>query len=229
MKRLIKLLLDFGFLGVIKTIKFNLMYFPLREGIYMPVFLTSKVKVHNMGKNRIILHEVGKRKTGLLRIGFLDRDIDKPSSLNIKGTIILRGCGVRSIAPGAIIYVREMAILEINESLSVSFDLKLRCSNKIVIGKDNMWSQYNVVMDSDAHTIYDENGEHINNNKEIIFGDHVWLGCRCIVLKGSKIADGSVIGSGSLVKKQVEIDNAIYGGVGPILLKKNIRWDRKTI
>lgn len=48
-----------GILGVIKTIYFNLRYFPFRDGIYMPVVLTSNVEIKNMYKNGIIFENAG--------------------------------------------------------------------------------------------------------------------------------------------------------------------------
>lgn len=134
---------------------------------------------------------------------------------------------MHSFAPGAIIYVGKNAILEIDEGFSASHDLKLYCRYRISIGKDNMWSYYNIVMDNDGHHICDANGVHINDNREVIFGNHVWLACRCIVLKGSKIANGSIIGSGSLVRKGTPEENAAYAGNGPELKKRNVFWNRK--
>ena len=158
----------------------------------------------------------------------MDYCYNKPSMLNILGKVVLKGNGMHSFSPGTILYVGKDATLEIGEGFSASHDLKLYCRHKITIGKDNMWSYYNVVMDNDGHHIYDEKGQHINENKEVVFGDHVWLGCRCIVLKGSKIASGCVIGSGTTVRKNLAIANSIYGS-GPEPLKENIVWNRKLV
>ena len=50
------------------------------------------------------------------------------------------------------------------------------------------------------------------SEKEIILGDDVWLGVNVIVLKGVTISDGVVIGSGSVVTKNIPA-NEIWGGV----------------
>lgn len=154
---------------------------------------------------------------------------DHSSVINIKGKLLLKGNGVHSFSPGTILYVGEGAILEIDEYFSASHDLKIYCRHRIIIGKDNMWSYHIVVMDNDGHHIYDEDGNHINRNKEVVIGDHVWLGCRCIVLKGSSIANGSVIASGTTVRKGLQKENSIYGNSGPEPLKDHIRWDRKLV
>lgn len=154
---------------------------------------------------------------------------DKPSMLNVLGIFILRGNGIHSFSPGTILYVGPGATLDISEGFTASHDLKIYCRYKITIGKDNMWSYYNVVMDNDGHHIFDEDRKHVNVNKEVVFGNHVWLGCRCIVLKGSKVADGAVIASGTTIRKELIKPNSIYGGNGAEPLKENISWDRKLV
>ena len=228
--RLFHALSTIGFMGIIKTLAFNFRYLPFKQAIHIPVVLSSKVKVVNMGRGRLVLDDLGGGKFSTLRIGFQDLEYcyNKPSMVNILGKMVLKGRS-HSFSPGAIIYVGKDAVLEIGESFTVSHDLKLYCRHKITIGKDNMWSYYNVVMDNDGHHIYDADRNHINQNKEVVFGNHVWMGCRCLVLKGSRIPDGNVIATGSIVRKKIEGQNSIYGGVGPELLKEHINWDRKLV
>lgn len=148
--------------------------------------------------------------------------------LNILGRLVLKGSGAHSFSPGTILYVGEDATLEIDEGFTASHDLKIYCRHKITIGKDNMWSYYNVVMDNDGHHIFNQEGSHINKNQPVVFGNHVWMGCRCIVLKGSKIANGSMIASGTTVRKVFSEENCIYAD-GSEPLRSNIRWDRNLV
>ena len=222
----------FGYLGLkgfAKTIVFNFKYLPFHQAINLPILMSGKVKFGYMKKGAIVL--VGGGKRGTLRIGLQDRQYcyDKPSFFNIYGKLILKGNGIHSFAPGAQVYVGGDAILSIDEGFTVSHDLKIYCKYKITFGKNNMWSYYNIVMDNDGHHIYDQEMNHINKNKEILFGDDVWLGGRCTVQKGSVIPRGCVIGSDSLVRKKLETECAVYAGDGPQLIKQNIVWDRKLV
>ena len=218
-----------GIGGTFKTIMFNFRYFPLYLAWKLPVTMTSKVKVRNMHRGGIVLKNCG--GWGILCLGGIDKEYcyDHDSVINIVGTLVLDGSGWRCFAPGAIIYVGDGATLTIGKDFSSSHDLKIYCRHKITIGNDNMWSYYNVVMDNDGHYIYDETGNHINSNSEVIFGNHVWMGCRCTVLKGSIIPDGSIVGSNSQVREKLTCRNAIYAGNGPVVIKENISWDRNLI
>lgn len=79
-------------------------------------------------------------------------------------------------------------------------------------------------MDTDSHTILDMQKNKINENKEIIIGDHVWIGCRSIILKGTKIPDNSIIGAGSLVTKELQNENTIFTGNPIKAIKSDISW-----
>ena len=86
-----------------------------------------------------------------------------------------------------------------------------------------MWSFDNLIMDTDAHYIFNEKGEMISHNAGITVGDHVWLGCRNAILKGATIPDGSIIGAGGVVTKSLAKKNSVY--VGNQLLREGIDWN----
>ena len=50
-----------------------------------------------------------------------------------------------------------------------------------------------LVMDTDEHPIYNKEHERINPDKPILVGDHVWIGCKCALLKGAEIPNGFVL------------------------------------
>lgn len=77
----------------------------------------------------------------------------------------------------------------------------------------------------DSHAIL-QDGIKINEEADVIIGKHVWIGSGATILKGVNIADGSVIGSGSIVTTDVEA-NAIYAGNPARKVKSNISWTRK--
>ncbi|WP_410240498.1 acyltransferase [Sphingobacterium thalpophilum] len=56
-------------------------------------------------------------------------------------------------------------------------------------------------------------------------GNNVWIGCRCLILKGSHIPDNCVVGANSLVSKRLETKSAVYGGEALRILKEEIIWE----
>lgn len=51
-----------------------------------------------------------------------------------------------------------------------------------------------------------------NEIKPISIGNNVWIGTRCIVLKGVSIGDGSIVAAGSVVTKSIS-QGELWGGV----------------
>lgn len=214
-------------IGILKTIWFNFRYLPFRQAIVLPVVLARDVSIRRC--HRYFLSIEGVLKTGCLRFGFGDRDhnYDQKCSLSILGKIILKGSGVHAFGPGTCLRIGAKGTLVVGNHFTCSVNNRIYCSHKITIGEDNMWSFDNVIMDTDSHTILSESGDRINQNREVIFGNHVWLGCRNIVLKGAKVPDGCIVASGSIITKKFKNENSIISSNGKVI-KQNIHWNRKT-
>lgn len=68
--------------------------------------------------------------------------------------------------------------------------------------------------------------EYISSeDRNIIIGNDVWIGARCIIFEGVTIGDGAVIAAGSILRKDVP-PYAVVGGVDKIL---KYRFDKKTV
>lgn len=163
----------------------------------------------------------------MLRFGFGDRllNADTKSAISIKGKLRLKGSGVHAFGPGLTLGIGKEGILTIGDNFTASVRNRISCSNSITIGDDNMWSFDNVIMDSDTHQICDEQEKVVNYNKPIVFGNHVWLGCRNIVMKGAAIPDGCMVASGSKITSVYTEPNSIITSNKKII-KSNIHWKR---
>ena len=95
--------------------------------------------------------------------------------------------------------------------------------NAIKIGEDCLFADQIELWASDSHTIYNKEDEIINKEKPVIIGNKVWVGSRVIILKGITIADGSIIGMGSLVVNDVPATCVSVGSPNRVI-KENIRW-----
>lgn len=99
----------------------------------------------------------------------------------------------------------------------------------IQCGKDCMFSNTIVVRTSDSHPIFDINtGERINNAKSVIIGNHVWIAPGTKIMKGAYIHDGTIIGSNSIITKEIP-SNVLAVGMPARVVKENICWTRDKL
>jgi acetyltransferase-like isoleucine patch superfamily enzyme len=77
----------------------------------------------------------------------------------------------------------------------------------------------------DGHPIYDlQSGERLNVATHLIVEDRVWLARQVSVLKNVVIGEGSIVGTLSLVTRDVP-KNVIAAGVPARMIRENIRWE----
>lgn len=122
-------------------------------------------------------------------------------------------------------------LLKIGKNTSVNnTKFRLYGNNRtIAVGKDCMFS-YNIeIWTGDGHAIFKQNSTSPSNiDKDVIIGNHVWLGAYTKLLKGTCIPDNSVVGMASLVNKNFSEKNIILSGVPARIIKTHVRWDRKA-
>ena len=62
--------------------------------------------------------------------------------------------------------------------------------------------------------------ENYQETDKIQIGDYCFIGTRCLLLKGSKIPNKSLLAAGSIVTKKFEEECNIYGGIPAVFIKK---------
>lgn len=99
----------------------------------------------------------------------------------------------------------------------------------IIIGEDCMFATNNQICTDDAHPIYDVNtGNRINFSKDVILGNHVWVGYGATLLGGANVSSGSVIGAYALVNK-THSNNCLVVGMPAKTIKHDIFWERAPL
>lgn len=99
----------------------------------------------------------------------------------------------------------------------------------IHIGEDCLFSNGIEIHTTDYHSITDMKGKRINPSESVYIGNHVWIGLRTIVLKGSAISSNSIVGASSLVNKKFYEENIIIAGNPAGIKKQNVNWDIRNI
>lgn len=105
------------------------------------------------------------------------------------------------------------------------------CEGKrIEIGRDCMFSHDVDVRNTDSHSILNEKGERINPSADIIIGEHVWVGIRSTILKGSVIPPNAIVAAQSLVTNSLKAsEHTLIAGIPAEVIKTNISWTRDRL
>lgn len=206
--------------GVPKSIYVNFRLLPFSQAIYLPIIVSHKTKLRALS-GKVTL---GKVKTGIVRIGFGGTDMMdyryERTILKITGSIHFSG--KTKIGVGARIMVSGE--LKLGEHFDITGDATLICAKKISIGNNTMIAWQTLLMDTDQHAVYNKNNKCINKNKEIILGNNVWIGAKCVILKGVTLADGSIVGANTTVTKSFSQKNSIILGNPNRTVQKEVRW-----
>lgn len=134
--------------------------------------------------------------------------------------------GSACIAKGSYILV-EKANITFGNNFHGGNNLKVIARDSITFGNNILTAWDCTIMDSDGHTICDNNTNTvINKSRPIIIEDNVWLGCNVCILKGTHIKANTVIAAGTLLSKELEEENSVYGYKKGLLtqIKKSIFW-----
>ena len=105
---------------------------------------------------------------------------------------------------------------------------------RMVLGKDCMLSSGIEMRTGDSHSIVlaGTEGEEIvriNPSKDVVLGDHIWVGTRAMVLKGSRIPDDSIVGAASLVTGSFEEAGCALAGNPAKVVREGVSWKRERI
>lgn len=141
-------------------------------------------------------------KPFVIRIGFHTVGCTNPHDrtiLSVKKGGKLTFLGSAHIGRWSKIIVNGNGCLTLGDNFAISASTDIVCYKNITFGRDIQFSWDCLVMDSDTHTILDEQMNKSNENRAVVFGNKIWIGCRCTVMKGSIIPDNCVIGACSFV------------------------------
>ena len=216
----------FDFFNIIcsipKTLRFNLHYFPLKTALKLPVIVSHRTYLREL-HGKVMLPE--KVERAMIKIGFGDvGHYDRKRSRTIwqvSGTVGFGGKA--SIGHGSKISVRGN--LEFGTGFNMTAESTIVCAKEIRFGRDCLLSWDILVMDTDEHPLYNKENTRINPDKAIRVGDHVWIGCKCVLLKGAEVPNDTVVAAGTLLTSSFAGENQVIGGNPPTVLKHDVRWE----
>ena len=166
-----------------------------------------------------------------------------------KGNIVL--AGPRSAIPASIHFQGNNGLVILGEHCTWFADLAIRLSSddellfwgarassngtsivlsgegmSVIVGEDCMFAADTVIRTSDLHSILSlEDGSWLNPPESVLLEPHVWVGQEAMLLKGSQVGTGSIIGAKSLVNGKIPPES-IAAGLPAKVIRRGVSWDR---
>jgi len=211
-------------LALPNTLRFNFKYFPFKQAIKLPVYVSHRVWLMQINGNIQIEGPIrrGMITIGFGRIGIFDRQNSRSIWL-VAGRVVFKGSA--RIGHGSKVSVGGRGKLILGDRFTISAESTIVTNKKVEIGNNVLFSWDILLADTDFHDIKNSGGEVINPDAPVIIGDNVWVGCRSMILKGSKIPSGTIVAAGTTITSTVNYGkNSIVGGNPVNILKENVYW-----
>lgn len=157
---------------------------------------------------------------------FYDETLSDHISVSIRGVGNTVRFGKNIMVNQLVIWLGNHGRVEIGAGTTI-VNIKIYAAYaSVFIGKDCLFSSEVVLRTHDAHHIFDRNTlSRINDSKDTVLHDHVWVGARGYLLAGTEIGTGSVVGANAVTSGQFK-DHVIIAGVPAKVIREDICWSR---
>lgn len=184
--------------------------------LYRVLRIIGRNHVQIKGKNNKIV--VGKNsilKDCVFQIFGSDNQIIIGNHTNLSGAhLMIRGNHLHIVIGDETAIVASRAQPTMINAVGASVEIGKQCglSNSIEIHT------------SDYHDILDMEGKKVNFDQKVILEDHIWVGLRCILLKGTHIASNCIVGANSLLNQVYTESNTLLAGSPGKVVKTGVIW-----
>lgn len=103
------------------------------------------------------------------------------------------------IARGIRLWAHKGGELIIRDETVLDENVEIVAWERVVIGRACYLGWDVLIMDTDLHPVKNRP----LNNRQVIIGDNVFIGCRVMILKGVTIGDNAVVHPGAIVTRDV--------------------------
>lgn len=210
-------------LSLPKTLAFNLRYFPLARALRLPVLISHRVRLARLGG----AVELQAARFGCVRIGFPSNDAFSAAGTggvwSVTGRVSFGGA--LTMGPGArILCAGDLAL---GDAIDINANCLLACARRISVGAHGLWAWNVTVMDHDFHPLYDAGGSVVNEPAPVEIGAEGWLGAGVTVLKGARLARGTVAGAGAVVSGGCDEAGCVIAGNPARIVRRGVTWRRR--
>ena len=172
--------------------------------------------------------------------------LSKTAQIHLHGSVYINDNKIKGSKAESLILLRDDSKWIVNGAVQLYYGTTIQVHNgaELVMGEAHMNTGTTIVcaykmrfgqmvstargvfiFDSDHHPIYNSDDYRINDAKEVIIEDHVWIGLKSTILKGTHIKSGSVVSAHSLISGEIP-GNALIATMPARPVMKDIRWER---
>lgn len=191
--------------------------------------------------NRVIVNPNESEMKDNSKITFLGKN----NILYVEDGVCLSRSDIKFFANNSLVYLRQskytyVVIIDVYNDSTVyigrdcSFNKALHMiaseQQNIIIGDDCLFSFGIFIRTADAHPVYDcISRARINPSSSVFIGDHVWIGQDVLVLKGTKIGSGAIIGGAACIASKKIPSNVSAVGNPIKIVRKNVFFLRDSV
>ena len=209
-----------------KTIYFNFKKFPFKTAKKLPVFFYGNIHFQSI-KGEIIIN--GPIKTAMIGYGQHFETSQKSKGIAefaLYGKLVFNGYS--HFGKDVSLYIGKNAHCEFGFMSCLGSDVKVVCTNKVVIGDWSGIGYESQVIDTNSHPMKNtETGQYYPMIGEIHIGTHNAFSNRISIMPNTKTPDFCVIASNTLCNKDYTSlgSNILIGGIPAKLIKNNYARD----
>lgn len=156
--------------------------------------------------------ELGSAKAYLAsvdEVGAGVRTLEKPRIDNQGFISIGANTLLRSVNVPVELATSQGARLTIGADCSINYGVSIGCTQSIRVGERCRLGPYVMIVDSAFHELLDRSKRP--PSAPVVINDDVWIGAKASVLPGVTIGRGAVVGTGSVVTKDVPAFAVVAG------------------
>ena len=215
------------FLSLPKSLYVSWRLTSFRKAFKFPILVRFNTKLISL-KGHVTIDSahngVARLIIGFNSVGIYDKKYSR-AVLQIDGEVTLHGKA--TFGQGARICVMAGALLSLGNGFNNTAEGAVICRKNIRIGQNCIVSWETVIMDSDWHTVRDlDSNRFVDDTQDIVIENDCWLGMRSMVLKGSRIPQGSIVAAQSTVTHAFDTPNILLAGTPAIIKKEKVTLHR---
>ncbi len=207
------------------TLYFNLVFFPIRQAVRLPVFVYGWPKLFAQSGQMVCAEHC---RPGMVRLNLTIGGAPQYSAghteLNIWGKVIFRGNCV--IGSGCKLIVGDKGVLDMGDGVKIMNGCNCTAYSGIRIGAQSWIVHRYQVLDTNFHYIADFKKSVVKRNaSSILIGEYCWICSSTTVTGGAVIPDKTIVASNSLVNRDMSgiPAESIVGGVPAKLISTGYR------